>query len=171
MVGVGDRGTDKRGAGMGVNGKRGKAGPRGGGEGLASHSHREPGRAADPGVRAGRGSFARAPGCSTERVRPTSSVKVATMGSTGVTAARVVDGARGDRTWRRPTRDSRGGGLRDKVLPLASVAGTGAEGGAHGLGPWEGAGTAGKLESPMCGALGQIWVVGQEALGLPRSRS
>ena len=76
------------GTGMGVNGKRGKAGPCGGGEGLASHSHREPGRAADAGVRAGRGSSARAPGCSTERVRPTSPVKVATMGLAGVTAAR-----------------------------------------------------------------------------------
>lgn len=73
---------------MGVNGKRGKAGPCGGGEGLASHSHREPGMAADAGVRAGRGSSARAPGCSTERVRPISPVKVATMGLAGVTAAR-----------------------------------------------------------------------------------
>lgn len=54
---------------------------------------------------------------------------------------------------------------------LASVVRTGAEGGALGLGPWEGTGPAGKLESPMGGALGQIWVVGQAALGLARWRS
>lgn len=104
-------------------------------------------------------------------MRPTSLVKAAAVGSAAVRAAREVEGAEGDRTGRQPTRGSRGGGLGDEVLPLASVVRTGAEGGAHSLGPWEGTGPAGKLESPMCGALGQIWVVGQEALGLPRWRS
>lgn len=73
---------------MGVNRKRGKAGPRGGGEGLESHSHGEPWRAADAGVGAGRGSFARAHGRATERVRPTSPIKVAAVGSAGVPVAR-----------------------------------------------------------------------------------
>lgn len=38
------------------------------------------------------------------------------MGLAGVTAARVVEGAQGDRTWRQPTRDSGGGRLRDEDL-------------------------------------------------------
>ena len=87
-------------------------------KGSASHSNRELQRTAEVGVRAVRGSFGRPP-CQPQCRGGESSmqeVKEAAVGLAGVTAARVVEGPRGNRTWRQPTRGSGGGRLRHEVL-------------------------------------------------------